>query len=332
MTPIKIQRYIILIVVIFGMEPFYAKDTTPMQRCIFAQISKASDDITLGELKALCKKKIAAQGGISTVKKESKPAVERLAFTPYKANYILPISYNDTPNSEPFDEVLTNENINNFEIIFQLSSKMRILDNVFGDNGDLYGAYTGRFWWQAYNNALSSPFREANHEPELFLDFESDIKFGEWHLTNITYGMVHQSNGRSQPLSRSWNRFYMLLKLKDKDAWVHFKPWFHIPEDKKTDINEPEGDDNPDIDRYMGYFELTAGYDFGENHLAAMIRNNLRADNKGALQLDWIFPIWDLTDVRGYVQYFNGYGESMIDYNTSTNRLSIGFIMSENDH
>jgi len=82
----------------------------------------------------------------------------------------------------------------------------------------------------------------------------------------------------------------------------------------------------------MGYFELTAGYDFGENHLAAMIRNNLRADNKGALQLDWIFPIWDLTDVRGYVQYFNGYGESMIDYNTSTNRLSIGFIMSENDH
>ncbi len=63
-----------------------------------------------------------------------------------------------------------------------------------------------------------------------------------------------------------------------------------------------------------------------------MIRNNLRSGNRGALQLDWTFPVWDLTDVRGYVQYFTGYGESMIDYNATSNRFSIGFIMSENEH
>ena len=62
-----------------------------------------------------------------------------------------------------------------------------------------------------------------------------------------------------------------------------------------------------------------------------LVRDNLRKDNRGALQLNWTFPIWETTDVRGYVQYFTGYGESMIDYNASTNRFSIGFIMSESN-
>jgi len=314
------------------MEPLLSAEITPMQECLIKQMGQLSDETTLGEMKTHCTKQIANQSVESTRHKKKKSAIDRLAFRPHKANYILPISYNNAPNSTPFGDQLSDENIHNFEMIFQLSSKMLIFKNLFGDNGDLYGAYTGRFWWQAYNNELSSPFREANHEPELFLDFQTDHKFGEWHLTNVTYGMVHQSNGRSLPLSRSWNRLYMLMKFKDKDAWVHFKPWVHVPEDKKSDPNDPDGDDNPDIDKYMGYFELTVGYDFGRNHVSTMIRNNLRSNNKGALQLDWTFPIWDLTDVRGYVQYFNGYGESLIDYNASSNRFSIGFIMSESEH
>jgi phospholipase A1 len=59
-----------------------------------------------------------------------------------------------------------------------------------------------------------------------------------------------------------------------------------------------------------------------------MLRNNLRSENLGAVQLDWSFPsplIGDKFSI--YVQYFNGYGESLLDYNKSVNRISAGFML-----
>ena len=247
---------------VFSMNFLQAEEVPLFQQCILEKISTTSDETTLGEIKALCVTSTLAD--LSDEKSSKLESKSTLSFTPHKDNYIFPISYNSTPNAAPFNKGLTNENIHNFEMVFQLSSKMKILDNIFGDNGDLYGAYTGRFWWQAYNNDLSSPFRETNHEPEMLLEFDTDYHFGEWHLKNVTYGMVHQSNGRSLPLSRSWNRIYMEFNLRDKDAWIKFKPWFHVPEDIKVDEEDPTGDDNPDIHRFMGNFELTAGYDFGQ--------------------------------------------------------------------
>ena len=58
------------------------------------------------------------------------------------------------------------------------------------------------------------------------------------------------------------------------------------------------------------------------------IRNNLEKDtNRGAVQLGYSFPFNDR--VKGYVQYFNGYGESLIDYNRFQERISIGFKLSD---
>ena len=335
-TKVKKLHWLIGFIAFISMHQLLSDALYSLQQCYIDKLAEASDAMTLGELREYCASRVipileaeagAVNENLTIAKKHS--AKQRLSFSPHKSNYLLPISYNSTPNPDSYSRSLTEEYIHNFEIIFQMSSKMRIVDNLFGDNGDLYGAYTGRFWWQAYNNDISSPFRETNHEPELFLDFESDYQWGEWSLTNVIYGMAHQSNGRALPSSRSWNRLYMELKFRNKDAWINFKPWFHVPESTKDNAADPRGDDNPDIDQYMGYFEFTAGYDFGRNHLVSMFRNNLRPNNKGAFQLDVTFPIADSTDVRGYFQYFTGYGESLIDYDVSTNRLSLGFIMSE---
>jgi len=61
-----------------------------------------------------------------------------------------------------------------------------------------------------------------------------------------------------------------------------------------------------------------------------MLRNNLRTDNKGALQLDWSVPLSMCNNkVSFYIQYFNGYGESLLDYNSSSNRIGAGIMVTD---
>jgi phospholipase A1 len=100
-----------------------------------------------------------------------------------------------------------------------------------------------------------------------------------------------------------------------------FKTWYRLPEDELND-------DNPDISRYMGYGELWGTLYWKKQRFAVMLRNNLRSENLGAVQLDWSFPLPLIGDKLSiYVQYFNGYGESLLDYNKSVNRISAGFML-----
>ena len=59
-----------------------------------------------------------------------------------------------------------------------------------------------------------------------------------------------------------------------------------------------------------------------------MFRHNLRSDSKGAMQLEWVFPLWS-NRVRGIMQYHLGYGETLLDYNVSTERLGIGILLTD---
>ena len=72
----------------------------------------------------------------------------------------------------------------------------------------------------------------------------------------MSLGFVHQSNGRSQLLSRSWNRIYADFIFEIDDFSFSFKPWYRLPENEKSDPLDPVGDDNPDIEEYMGKFVI----------------------------------------------------------------------------
>ena len=137
----------------------------------------------------------------------------------------------------------------------------------------------------------------------------------------MTVGFNHQSNGRSEPLSRSWNRITASLPFSRGDTYIVLSPWFRIPENSQDD-------DNPHMERYYGYGELQLLQKIGNHTLTVMVRNNLRrSDNKGAVQLDWSFPLHK--KLKGYIQYFNGYGESLVDYNHLNNRIGIGVMLTD---
>ena len=260
---------------------------------------------------------------------ETSATNNQFVITPHKPNYILPVSYVTSTNPKPYEPYNARvPNIDNTEIKFQISIKAPVWEGVFNGYGTLYAAYTNTSWWQAYNSKESAPFRETNHEPEVFMAFPTEYALFGMELKAVGFGFSHQSNGRSNYLSRSWNRAYLSFVLEKDQFYMGFRPWYRFPEDKKEDDNpNSEGDDNPDIEKYMGNGELYFGYKFNRHNITAMVRNNLRSDNKGAIQLDWSFPL--TSRFRGYVQYFNGYGESLIDYNVSSNRFSVGIMLTD---
>ena len=246
-------------------------------------------------------------------------------LTAHRPNYLLKYSHNFTPNEEPFQE--QGGQIDNTEIKFQISLKYKVIDDIFPENGDLYFAYTNQSYWQAFNDDISSPFREINHEPEFWLQFRPHSHLGKLEFSAISLGFTHESNGNGGALSRSWNRIYLDLVFEMDHLVIGLKPWYRLPEDEKTNQEDPHGDDNPGIERYLGHGELTTAYHINGNTFSAIWRNNLRNNNKGSVELGWSFPLF--RRLKGYVQYFNGYGESLIDYDAYSNRIGVGFLLTD---
>jgi len=263
------------------------------------------------------------------VKGELATSEKPFVITPHKANYLLPVTYQTRTNSLPFEIKYPDEDfsIDNLEAKFQISFKFPIMYNVFGDNGHLFFAYTNQSYWQVYNEEASSPFRETNHEPEVFMLFNNDWKIAGFTNSFLGVGAVHQSNGQTNQLSRSWNRIYGSAIFDRGPFALGLRVWWRIPEDAKEDINSAKGDDNPDIGSYMGNFELTGVYGLDEHRFTMLLRNNLRDNNRGAVELTWSYPI--IGTLRVYTQYFNGYGESLIDYNHHNQRIGIGIALND---
>lgn len=245
----------------------------------------------------------------------------------YKPVYLLPAFWSSKPNEMPHspnpnNTVTQAEELDSTELKFQLSFKTKVTENLFGDNGDIWVGYTQSSRWQAYNSELSRPFRETNYEPEVMLTFRNGYSLFGWNGRMTGFSLNHQSNGRSDPLSRSWNRVVMNIGL-DRENWaIMLRPWYRIPEGRSDD-------NNPDIEDYMGRGDATLVYNRNGHELAITGRHSLRSGDRshGSLQMDYGFPINKL--LRGHVQVFDGYGESMIDYNHRATYIGLGVSLLE---
>jgi phospholipase A1 len=239
----------------------------------------------------------------------------------HRSNYALAFSYNASPNQAPFQEVTPPKTLTKPEVTFELSFKAKVWQDIFGKDMDLWIAYTQRSFWQLYHFEDSSPFRETDYEPEVLLNVRTRFSVLGLKTRFIQIGANHQSNGQSEPLSKSWNRLVANVGLERGDLSLLIKGWYRIPESALED-------DNPGITHYMGVGEIWAYYFLKKHRLAVMLRDNLNfRENRGAVQLEWSFPLF--AQLGGYVQYYLGYGESLLDYNHRVHRIGIGVIFTD---
>lgn len=259
-------------------------------------------------------------------------------FETYKANYLLATynsNVNDTPTS-PSRPNIGDRNLDNKDVKFQLSLKSEMLNNIplirdlpYVTSSRLWGAYTQQSYWQLFNASTSRPLRENNYEPELILslgiDNEVDGVKKDYIPRMLNLGVVHQSNGRDNPLSRSWNRVYLEggFELTDRISLL-VRPWWRIPENKKDD-------DNPDIEKYMGYGDMTLRWETEsrDNAVSLLLRNNLRSNNKGFAKIDLQKRVFNNPYLKLHLMASTGYGETLLDYNQTQNVLGFGISLGE---
>jgi phospholipase A1 len=250
---------------------------------------------------------------------DSRKAYVRL----YQPNYLLFARYTTDVNREPyeplFDAFAQDYDFEDVEAAFQISFKGRLAttdDRRWG----LWFAYTQQSQWQVYSDDISRPFRETNYMPELFGSFRPGVDVGGFKFNVLNFGYNHQSNGRADPISRSWDRVFVEGGFEKQDLALMVRAWARI---KPPDYE----DDNPDIMDYMGHGQVTALYRWQGNSFALMGRGNL-STGKGAAQLSWTSRPF-LGPMRAYVQLFSGYGESMIDYDWNQTTIGLGVALND---
>lgn len=232
-------------------------------------------------------------------------------ITPYRPIYVTAGRWSNNPNEKPTSE---NPNYtlpfsvpyNHYEAKFQLSLKTKIARRLFWGNGDIWVAFTQKAHWQIYNEKLSRPFRELNYEPEAILNFATHYKlFGlEGKMLGIIFN--HQSNGKTLPLSRSWNRIILQAGFEKNHWQVTLRPSIRLKD---------EEDENPAIADYVGRAEAIVVYNTGRHQLSSVIKHSLKFKDggRGSIQLNWVFPI--INNFKGMLQVSDGYGETLMDYN-----------------
>ena len=248
---------------------------------------------------------------------------ETFLITTYKPLYVLPFRFSshrrEVPFVVPLGEVPADKpvQLDNIEATLQLSLKSKIAHNIIG-KGDLWIAYTQKSYWQVYNAEFSRPFRETNYEPELIFNYPVKSNFLGLKTKMLGFAFNHQSNGREgKQFTRSWNRFIIHAGFEDKQWSLMLRTWI------AAEINE-----NPDIENYMGRGDATFNYRINKHLLTLHAQHSLRtgSDNHGNIELDWAFPIHG--NLKGYFQFFHGYGDAMIDYNQIHTIGGIGVVFS----
>lgn len=247
-------------------------------------------------------------------------------YRPISLSVVRGNTVNAKPTSgNPLNNAASAQPYRRTETRIQLSVRTKVAQGLLttgdGPRDSLWFAYTQQSYWQVFTPALSRPFRSTDHEPEIVYVYPAAFDLpGNWRLRYAGAGLVHQSNGQSLPLSRSWNRLYAMVGAEHPGGFtLQGRIWQRIPESAGND-------DNPGISNYIGRAEVVGSWDINPRDTLAL---TLRGAGKGSARLEWMKKIESqspstLGSLRLHLQLFTGYGDSLLDFNRRRTVLGVG--------
>lgn len=226
-------------------------------------------------------------------------------FTLYKDNYFIA---GTTIGGKP--------TATNSDVKFQVSIAQRLTKSTLPFNTYLYLFYTQKCMWNVFENSM--PMRDFNFNPGIGLAKHLFVK--NRYVGKVTLMIEHESNGRDGIESRSWNKVSLASNIFiDPNFMVHGKVWIPII----------DGQNNQDILYYSGIYQVGTTFTTPNKRFGFTLTMVKR---KG-----WNFKyntIWEVNyrlfkdeNQFLFLQYYNGYGENLLDYNQYHSRLRIGLVI-----
>jgi phospholipase A1 len=223
------------------------------------------------------------------------------AFAVYKDTYFV--------TGVPLNQEITNESA---DAAFQISIRQRLTKSVLPFKTFAYLTYTQKSYWDIY--AESSPFRDTNYNPGMGL---GKYIFHQNKLVGAVFAQIkHESNGRDGEESRSWN--YLSVSMKYFfNARFNLAGEFWVP--------YVDGDNNKDLLDYRGLGYISLNYisnkqtwwlsaDFNPRKGFGNVNTTMTAS----------FRVSQKSNQYLFARFFQGYSESLMDYNKYTMNIRIG--------
>ena len=226
---------------------------------------------------------------------------KNLSISLHKENYLVPYYKSLKRPYETQDDE---------ELKYQLSLKVTLF--YFGTSY-LAAAYTQKSYWQVYDEDNSRPFRETNYNPEIFSRFGTPYNY-------FDIGYEHESNGKEEPESRSWDRVFLRGQYSNRFFKIAIK-WWSIVEDE--DYERIHAERKYPIQDYYGNAELDIGVMALGTIVKALVRYN-PITYRGYVESKILWRVSDNLYFGGF--YTNGYGDNLRSYNIDNESIGIGFL------
>jgi len=230
---------------------------------------------------------------------------KRAFFSLYKDNYFVGGTV-----------IGTSPTIHNSDVKFQISIQQRLTKSVLPFHSYLYLFYSQKAIWNVLEPSL--PFHDLNFNPGIGV---SKLVIMKGRLVGkITMMIEHESNGRDGLESRSWNKLSWSGEAYiDPQLMVHAKYWLPLIDDKN----------NRDILKYSGIYQT--GFQFKTLNDKWVFDATLIKRQGWNLNFNTILQVGFRLNYKSnqflMLQYYNGYGECMLDYNKFHSRLRIGLLI-----
>lgn len=226
-------------------------------------------------------------------------------FTLYRDNYF---AVGTDPTHKP--------NANNSDVRFQVSIAQRLTKSVLPWHTYLFLTYTQGVAWDVFMNSM--PMHDFTFNPGIGLVkplFSRDRFIGK-----ATLMIEHMSNGRDSIWSRSWNRISLGANIIiNENITIDGKAWIPIV----------DGQNNRDILKYVGIFQGGVSVLSDNKRWGGSLHFIKRAtwDFSYNTQLEVFWRPWKAANQFLFLQWYNGYAETLIDYNKFANKLRFGILI-----
>lgn len=207
----------------------------------------------------------------------------------------------------------------NSDVKFQLSIAQRLTKSKLPFDTYLFIQYTQKAFWNVFQKSL--PMRDLNFNPGIGLGhliIHHNKYIGKGYLM-----IEHESNGRDSTESRSWNRITLATAVVlSNNVEVQFKIWAPIVDGKY----------NKDLLKYNGIFQLAANYRTDNKRFnCGLILTKRKTWGSFNTQIELSYKFNNKENQYFFLQYYNGYGENLLDYNKFKSMLRVGFVIKPSD-